>query len=154
MSSLRERSCLRRQIPVGQTASTLGCLSSDRPMKRTRSCLSSAARTAALTVRSEQSLLPLPVWGAYPSDRCRLMVLGAFVLQVEIRGSSTASLTPGRRQISPNTFPSSTTSAVSPSTPTCQLSNSQYKHREQFEDITESWETVTNSSLYKFLWYW
>lgn len=49
-------------------------------------------------------------------------------LQVEIRGSSTASLTPGRRQIFPNTFPSSTTSAVSPFTPTYQLSNSQYTH--------------------------
>lgn len=127
MSSLRERSCLQHQIPAGRTALTPACLSSDRPMKRTRSCSSSAARTAALTVRS-MSLLSLPVWGAYHSDRCTLMLLGIFALQVEIRASSTASLTPGRRQIFPNTFPSSTTSAVSPSTPTCQLSNSQYKH--------------------------
>lgn len=46
--------------------------------------------------------------------------------QAAIRESSTVSLTPGPRLIFPNTFPSSTTSAVSPSTPTCQRSNSQH----------------------------
>lgn len=56
-SSLRGRSCRRRRILVGQTASTPACLSSGRPTRRTRSCWSSAARTAALTVSFEINVI-------------------------------------------------------------------------------------------------
>lgn len=49
-SCSRGRSCLRRRILVGPTASTPACLFSGRPTRLTRSCWSSAARTAALTV--------------------------------------------------------------------------------------------------------
>lgn len=84
MSSLRERSCLQHQIPVGRTASTPECLSSDRPMRRTRSCSTSAARTAALTVRSVCFLKTMsvisPCVGCVPFGSVYVNVIGRICL--------------------------------------------------------------------------
>lgn len=122
MSSSRGRSYPRPQILGGRTVSTQECLSSHHPMKLMRSCSRFVLKMAALMVRTRQTWL-------FVSPHILVKWLQSWhcvSLQVETKASSTATSALGLQQTFPNTFHSSITSAVLPSTRICQHLNSQY----------------------------
>lgn len=94
------------------------------------------ARTKFLLSRLLLNIPLQEVRRVYDLNKCQTLYHFCFLcLQGEIRGFSTVTSTPGRRRIFPNTSPLSTTSAVSPSTPTCQPLNSEFTHS-SFSDFS------------------